>query len=176
MNKQELRQHIRTQKSQFTDEELVGLSRPIIERLLAHPAIVCAGTILMYHSLPDEVFTHEAINRLVSDGKHVLLPRVIDGENIELRIYKTPDDLRRGAFGIMEPSGTLFRDYAAIDVAVIPGMSFDSSCNRLGRGKGYYDRFLAQTPDVFKVGVCFDFQKLPIIPASEHDIRMDVVI
>lgn len=176
MEKKELRKYIREQKRQFTDNELEELSLPVISRLLSHPAIVSAQTILMYYSLPDEVDTHDTIKKLAESGKRILLPRVTDSENMEIRVYENPEDLQKGSFGIMEPTGSLFTDYNEIDVAVIPGIGFDYANNRLGRGKGYYDRFLSKVPSTYKIGICFGFQMLPSIPASEHDIKVDEVI
>lgn len=164
------------QKRRFSGKELEELSLPVIRRLLSDAKIRAAKTVLMYYSLPDEVFTHNVIDRLVNEGKTVLLPHVTDGENMELREYESRSDLAAGCYGILEPSGRVFDDYGRIDVAVVPGMSFDADCNRLGRGKGYYDRFLAKIPDLFKIGVCFDFQKLDHIPADGNDVRMDKII
>ena len=76
----------------------------------------------------------------------------------------------------MEPVGKPFTAFKEIDVAVVPGMSFDMRGNRLGRGKGYYDRFLPKIPQAYKIGVCFPFQKLPGIPADENDMKVDEVI
>lgn len=96
---------------------------------------------------------------------------------METRLYETEKDLVEGAFNIMEPQGPLFTDYGKIDVVVVPGMAFDKKGNRLGRGKGYYDRFLSQLPPyIYKIGVCFDFQKFDNIPAEETDVRMDCVV
>lgn len=113
---------------------------------------------------------------MAEEGKNVLLPRVISSEEMEIRRYKSDKDLAEGSYGIMEPTGELFTEYEKIDVAIIPGMSFDSYNNRLGRGKGYYDRFLAKVPHMYKIGVCFDFQKLETIPAYDNDIKMNLVI
>lgn len=176
MDKKELRKYIRERKRQFSGEALDELSLSVMSRLLAHEAVIGARTILMYYSLPDEVNTHEAVCQLAASGKRVLLPRVVDNENMEIRVFESPDDLCKGSFNIMEPAGSLFVDYDEIDVAVIPGMSFDSSNNRLGRGKGYYDRFLSKIPNACKIGVCFGFQKLDSIPADEHDVKVDIVI
>lgn len=176
IDKRSLRKQIRELKQQFTGAQLIEKSCPIMSRLLAHPAVAKAETILMYYSLPDEVCTHEAVCRLCESGKTVLLPRVIDGENMEIRIYSKPADLAPGHYDIMEPTGTLFTDYAAIDVAVIPGMAFDTEGHRLGRGKGYYDRFLPKATHAYKIGVCFDFQKQDSIPTDAYDITMDCVI
>lgn len=176
MDKKELRKQIRNRKRQFTADELNELSVPVMNRLLGMPEVINAKTILLYYSLPDEVNTHQTIELLARQGKTVLLPKVIDGENMEIRIYESPEDLTEGSYGIMEPNGKLFTDYGKIDTAVIPGMSFDADNNRLGRGKGYYDRFLKNIPQAYKIGVCFDFQKEQNIPHDEYDIKMDTVI
>lgn len=176
MDKKELRKQIRNRKRQFTADELNELSVPVMNRLLGMPEVINAKTILLYYSLPDEVNTHQTVELLARQGKTVLLPKVIDGENMEIRIYESSEDLTEGSYGIMEPNGKLFTDYDKIDTAVIPGMSFDADYNRLGRGKGYYDRFLKNIPQAYKIGVCFDFQKEQNIPHDEYDIKMDTVI
>ena len=76
----------------------------------------------------------------------------------------------------MEPCGKVFTDYDSIDVAIVPGMAFDQQGHRLGRGKGYYDRFLQSLPSVKKIGVCFDFQKVESVPAEAHDVVVDIVV
>lgn len=176
MDKKELRNFIRLQKKQFSNEQLTEMSVPIIERLATHPRVVVADTLFIYYSLNDEVNTHQFINTLVKRGKTVLLPAVINDTEIELREYHGAKDLLEGFFNIMEPIGKPFNNYSAIDVAVVPGMAFDSRGNRLGRGKGYYDRFLSKIPDTYKIGLCFGFQKLPGIPTEGNDVRMDEVI
>ena len=176
MTKNEVRQHIRMLKGMYSAEQLKEQSDAVIARLQANPAFVAAETIMMYYSLDDEVCTHKLIDELVAQGKTVLLPVVTSAEEIELRRYHNASDLQGGFFNIMEPVGEPFTDYDHIDVAVVPGMSFDTRCNRLGRGKGYYDRFLSRHPHIYKIGICFDFQKMPGIPTEENDIKMDVII
>ena len=175
-NKKEIRAYIRALKKQYTNEELVELSRPVTDKLLKHKKVKEAQTILMYYSLADEVYTHDTITKLVNMNKTVLLPRVIDDENMIICNYKSDKDLSEGAFHIMEPIGEEFTDYNKIELCIVPGMSFDSNNNRLGRGKGYYDRFLAKVPNSYKIGVCFDFQKLKEIPSGKYDINVDEVI
>lgn len=176
MNKKELRQFIRMQKRMYTQEQLDDQSKVIIGKLLVHPKVKQAKTVMMYYSLNDEVNTHEAIDRLVAQGKRVVLPAVTGDTTMELRCYEGPKDLMGGFFNIMEPVGKTFTDFDAIDVAIIPGMGFDTRGHRLGRGKGYYDRFLARVPALYKIGICFPFQKMPGIPADDNDIMMDEVI
>lgn len=171
-----LRNKIREKKRQFTQIQLDELSRMIIQRLLHSDRVKNAQTIILYYSLHDEVNTHHLIDLLSETGKKILLPYVKDDTEMELREYGGPDDLRKGCYGIMEPTGNTFTNLETIDVAVIPGMSFDSNGNRLGRGKGYYDRFLKKIPDVYKIGICFDFQKVDNIPTGLYDVKMDEII
>lgn len=193
MDKQELRKEIRNRKRQFTQDQLGELSLSAISKLRKHPKVMSAHTLLLYYSLPDEVNTHEWIDELVAEGKRVLLPVVVNDKDMVIREYTGKHDLAEGSFHIMEPIGKLFPEekYPEIEVAIIPGMSFDDDGHRLGRGKGYYDRFLAKLrgmeadksgrkvdksgTEVYKIGICFGFQKLKEIPFESHDILMDEV-
>lgn len=176
MNKTELRKEIRNNKRQFTAQQLHELSFAVIQRLLNHPRLREARTIMLYYSLPDEVDTHTIVDSLLLCGKTILLPRVTGEDTMELRHYTGPRDLSKGAYGIMEPTGDVFTNYPAIDLAIVPGMAFDHFGNRMGRGKGYYDHFLPLLTNAYKIGVCFPFQLVGNIPVDEHDVRMDEVI
>ena len=178
MNKKELRKIIKDRKRQYSSSQLEELSLSVLSRLADQESFRKAKIILMYYSLPDEVNTHTFIDEMTTLGKTVLLPVVKDSENMEIREYSGRKDLTEGSFHIMEPTGKLFppERYEEIEVGVIPGMSFDEKGNRLGRGKGYYDRFLKKVPTLFKIGICFDFQKSDTIPIEETDIRMDCII
>ncbi len=172
--KQAIRQQIRLRKQQScpTDESVA-----IIARLKQEKHIIQAHTLLLYSALPDEVQTQDLLDELVNQGKTVLLPRVLNSSDMELRRYTGKQDLEPGAYGILEPIGELFTDYNKIDVAIIPGMAFDTQGQRLGRGRGYYDRFLAKLASpVYKIGVCFPWQIVDAIPVEDNDIPMDMVI
>lgn len=129
---------------------------------------------LLYHSLPDEVDTHDFIRRWAG-RKRILLP-VVCGDDLELRPYTGDGHLAEGAFHIEEPAGEAFADYAQIDLAVIPGVAFDRLGNRLGRGKGYYDRLLPRLKDAYKIGLCFPCQRVDRLPAEAHDVPMDEIV
>ena len=176
MTKEELRRLVRSQKRMYSAPQLQAMSAEAVARLMALPQMAAAKTVMLYYSLPDEVSTRELADRLVERGKVVVLPVVTGPAEMELRRYRSADDLSMGAFGIMEPTGEPFTSLAEIDLAVVPGMAFDTRGNRLGRGKGYYDRFLSQLPQATKVGLCFPFQKFPGVPTDENDVRMDLVI
>ena len=133
------------------------------------------SVVALFSPLPDEVDTHAFIDRWCSQ-KEIILPTVV-GDDLELHRYTGPDCLTLGSYGILEPSGELFTDFDRITLAVIPGMAFDQQGNRLGRGKGYYDRLLPCLPRAYKLGLCFPFQLLTEeIPHESHDCRMDEVM
>ncbi len=188
-----LREQMRQQKRQHADQ-LPRFSAEIVERLVSHlhlqpstldpqpstlnplSSTLHPHIVLAYWPLPDEVDIRPLIRQLVEAGTTVLLPRVTGEETMELRRYTSAADLQEGAFHIMEPVGEVFADYRQIDLALIPGMAFDAAGRRLGRGRGYYDRFLSLCPYIYKIGVCFPFQRVPLVPAADHDIVMDEVL
>lgn len=176
MTKKELRQLIRMLKQQHSTSE----SAVIIERLKQNEHFAAAHTLFLYSALADEVQIQTLLDELIEKGKRVLLPRVTSDIDMELRLYTGPQSLRQGAFGILEPVGEIFKDYEQIDVAVIPGMAFDAKGHRLGRGKGYYDHFLAHlsplVSHLYKIGICFPWQMVDEVPADEHDVSMDCIV
>ncbi len=173
--KSELRQQIRARKSEFSNQQLAALSSEIIHSILHDEDVSNAQTIMAYFSLPDEVCTHSLIPLLHAQGKTVLLP-VVEGQDIVLKEYESEQTLAIGKYNIYEPQGTTFTDYQKIEVALIPGMAFDANGNRLGRGKGYYDRFLPKLKNAKRIGVCFDFQMVEQVPTNEFDEKMEKVI
>ncbi|MDD6890518.1 MAG: 5-formyltetrahydrofolate cyclo-ligase [Bacteroidales bacterium] len=171
--KSELRAAVRQLKQQHTPAQLAGWSSRLLERLEDHPAFRQARTVLAYYALPDEVQTQAWIERW-KEQKEWLLP-VVKGDDLELRRYTGRQDLRPGAYGIEEPVGQPFTDYDRIDLVLVPGVSFDAAGNRLGRGKGYYDRLLPRLPRARRIGICFGFQLSGHIPTEPFDLPMHEV-
>ena len=179
-SKSELRQEIKRRKAACPAKERAALSHAVIRRLTQTPQWHHAHTVLLYHSLPDEVNTHDLIRQACAEGKRVLLPAVVD-DDLELRELPQPSSLippslHEGAFHILEPEGEAFTDYATIDLAVIPGIAFTTDGRRLGRGRGYYDRLLPHFAHVYKLGLCWPFQLVDFLPTEPHDILLDAVI
>ena len=177
MTKDSLRRYVRAQKRQYTAEQLAAMSEGICSRVLASAEWQEAGTLLLYYPLADEVDVRPLIEDAFENGKRVLLP-VCKGDELELHLYEGAASMVEGAFGIMEPTGPLFapEDYPDIQLALVPGMAFDSKGHRLGRGKGYYDRLLPKLTATRLQGICFPFQLLDEVPAEAHDINVQVVI
>lgn len=177
MDKNALRAEIRRLKSQHHHEELRHKSQKICDWILDDGVFWASHYILLYSPLPDEADIAPLITAAHNAGKTVLLP-VVCGENLILKRFTDFKLMTTGAFNISEPTGEVFptERYHQIDLAIIPGMAFDHSRHRLGRGKGFYDRLLPLLPNAYKMGVCFDFQLLEHIPSQEWDIEMDEVI
>lgn len=145
----------------------------MLEKLEQHPKFEAARIVLLYYSLPDEVQTHDFVEKWHRQ-KTILLP-VVKGDVLELRVYTGKQSLTTGeAYHIEEPTGEAFTTYGQIDLAVIPGVSFDSEGNRLGRGKGYYDRLLPLLHS-YNIGICYEFQISEHIPTEPFDRTMDEV-
>ena len=178
MDKKELRRYIREQKRHFTSQQLGEMSLCIMSSVLTHPRVQEADTILMYHSLPDEVDTHSALDQLLAMGKKVLLPKVVSDTEMTIHEYTGQNSLKPSEpYGILEPTTSeLSTINCQLSIAIVPGMAFDKQGHRLGRGKGYYDRFLSRIPNIYKIGVCFPFQMLESIPSESTDVVMDEVI
>jgi len=176
-----LRQQMREAKKQH-QEKLAQMSEEIVEKLQrilsSHLSPLTShhfNTIMAYWPLPDEVDIRPLIQWLVGQGRTVVLPKVTGDETMELRRYTSQDDLAEGAFHILEPVGEPFTDYDQIDVVLVPGMAFDAAGHRLGRGKGYYDRFLSSHFSPLIIGVCFPFQRVAEVPTEDYDVCMNEV-
>lgn len=188
MDKKELRIYIRSEKKRYSEEKLEEMSHRICRALSEHPRILSAEVVLLYWALPDEVRTEELVASLASSGKTVLLPKVVSDSEMTIHRFTSVADLAAGAYGILEPSGEKVSMEALRQMAekgsdgtggmvgVIPGMAFDRDGHRLGRGKGYYDRFLSALPGMYRIGVCFPFQLQPEVPAEPWDVKMDEVV
>lgn len=171
--KKQLRKQIALEKSRHDITELTTKSAALLEKLEQHPKFVSSRTVLLYYSLGDEVQTHDFVEKWHKQ-KRILLP-VVTGDILELRIYTGKESLRTGeAYHIEEPTGEAFTAYEQIDLAVIPGVSFDAKGNRLGRGKGYYDRLLPLLRS-YNIGICYHFQVSEKIPTEPFDLPMDEV-
>ena len=170
--KKQLRKDIREEKKRHLPDELMAYSSALLEQIEKHPHFIASHTVLMYHSLSDEVQTHAFVEKWYK-VKKVLLP-MVRGDILVLRHYTGKDCLEIGAFNIEEPSGEDFKNYHEIELGIIPGVSFDHYGNRLGRGKGYYDKLLPLLSS-YNIGICYHFQAREHIPSEPFDQKMDEV-
>lgn len=172
MDKKELRARIKMLKKQHTVEQLQRQSDIILDKLERHPDFLRADIVMLYNALPDEVQTQSFLERW-RFKKRIVLPTVVGDDIIPVE-YAKDTDFAVGDFNILEPQNEPYS--GTFDLIVVPGVAFDREGNRIGRGKGYYDRFLSQHLAVKRIGICFDFQLVEEVPAENFDIRMDEVI
>jgi len=193
MTKDELRRAMRQRNRSLPVEQKRRAAERIFAQVEALPVFGRARCVACFCALPDEPPT-EVVLRRWSVDRRVVVPRV-EGDAMQFYDYR-PDALTCGAFGIAEPvvgeganvSGGLEMDDAAdasycalcppeaIDLLVVPGVAFTREGARLGRGKGYYDRYLSQPAlHACCVGVCFAHQLVVDLPVEPHDRSMEVV-
>lgn len=172
--KQPLRDEIRSRLKAMSPQLRANLSGELCVRIRRMPEYISSTHVLLYSFIQAE----PDLLPLLSDmerGKQFYFPKV-EGEALTVHRYNTAADLRKGAFGIMEPYNVPIPSLEVINLVLVPALGFDETMNRLGRGKGYYDRLLISMPDCLKVGVCFDQQMIAKIPCESFDVRMNAVV
>ena len=172
MTKEDIRRRIKAQKALLEESDRRRAAQYAFELLEKTAAFMMAENVLMYHSLPDEISTLSFLDKW-SNRKNFFLPRV-NGVNLEILPY-SKSKLRLGAFHIEEPDGDDVVDMEHIDMVLVPAIAYDRSGNRVGRGKGYYDRLLKDTK-ASRVGIAYDFQLVDDIEVEPHDVGVDIVV
>ncbi|MCI9054313.1 MAG: 5-formyltetrahydrofolate cyclo-ligase [Muribaculaceae bacterium] len=172
MNKDSIRLRVKARKSLLDENERASAARRVFDLVENTAAFMLAEHILMYHSLPDELSTREFIDRW-SARKRFYLPRV-NGVNLDILPYDR-SRLHLGAFNIEEPTGEETADINDIELIIVPGVAYDRRGNRIGRGKGYYDRLLRDTRAV-TIGVAYSCQLCDDIEPDEFDVPVNYVI
>lgn len=172
ITKTDIRKKIRDLKVLMTEVDRLRAADSVFDRLEQTAAFMLAENILMYHSLPDELETVRFLRKW-NGKKRFFLPRVA-GVNLELLPYDE-SNLSEGYSHIQEPTGSDLFPVDEIEMIVVPGIAFDRKGRRLGRGKGFYDRLLAETKAT-KIGIGYEFQLVDEVPAESHDVSMDIVI
>ena len=154
------------------EAEKLAAAEEVFARLESTAAFLLAERIMMYHSLPDELSTHAFLKKW-KGRKKFYLPRV-NGVDLEVLPFEE-SRLELGSFHIEEPTGHDITDPQDIELVVVPAVAFDRKGRRLGRGKGFYDRFL-QSTKATKVGVGYEFQLMEELPSEPHDVGMDIIV
>ena len=173
-DKRTLRKDIRAEIAKLSTEEKSALSEQIFSKLAACYKVCDASVVALFVSLPDEPQTVAFIEQLSSQNKRVLVPR-IEGE--EMEFYDIADGVKVGAFEIMEPVAATPIEPSEIDVMIVPGVAFTTDGYRLGRGKGFYDRYLSRNGfRAYTIGVCYHCQLVKELPAESHDKRVELVV
>lgn len=179
--KKDLRERIQRLVAAMPQAERMERSARAQARLIETPEFKQARTVMVYHSDPSEVSTHELVLACLGEGKRVSLPRTPRGtRTMQVReILDVSRDLERSRFGTFkEPLGNLPTIAPEqLDLVVVPGRVFDLHGNRLGRGAGYYDRFFARKEvHAIAASLAFDCQLVAEVPHEAHDRPMHIIV
>jgi 5-formyltetrahydrofolate cyclo-ligase len=176
--KRQLRRTIAEWRQAVTPAVARAAARAVADHLLADPRVCAAPRVALYAALPDELPTRPLFEDLGALGKVRLLPR-IRNEEIEFVAVESWAELRPGFFGVFEPpDGHLLVEPDAGDVAVVPGVAFDERGQRLGRGRGYYDRAFSGARGALPrlIGAGYEVQIVPAVPHDSRDRSMDAIV
>lgn len=173
-DKEALREEIAERIQAMPEDERAREAEAIRRRLEDLPAFRVADAVLVYVSLADEVPTRELIQDLLSQGREVCVPRSV-GETIDAVPIDALEELVPGPDGVPAPPEHRPFDPRMLDLAVVPGRAFDHDRNRLGRGGGRFDRFLADFHPL-SVGLAFECQIVDRVPVEDHDEPVDLVV
>ncbi|MBQ9360368.1 MAG: 5-formyltetrahydrofolate cyclo-ligase [Lachnospiraceae bacterium] len=179
--KENIRKEVLARRRGLSEVYRKQASEAIMNRLCEETVWQKAVTVFLYYGYKDEVQTERLILQALSEGKKVYLPRVISDEEMAFLRIQSLDDLESGAFGIKEPpyrgddrKNTSETDRP--DIIVVPCVAVSRDGNRIGHGKGYYDRYLSLIGDVPFLCLAFDCQLVGAFEAESMDIRMDTII
>jgi len=177
--KRDLREQIKARLGGISPADLYRMSIQACENLVACESFRLARTIMMYAPLPLEVDVSHLALRCYQDNRTVCLPK-IDWDHH--RMWPVPvnsfDDhfLVADRHGLRCPERGCPMPVELVDLVVVPGMAFDTDGRRLGRGGGFYDRFLGQAGFIGRcIGLCFDCQIVESVPSAGHDVAMNHV-
>jgi 5-formyltetrahydrofolate cyclo-ligase len=176
-----LRKQVLEKVAELTLPEKVVASERVTEALLLLESVERSASIMIYAARTDEVDTFELVDTFLKQRKSVWLPWCSEDSTIITPVRITSrEDLARGAFGILappEPVDKAIPGHFNPEIVIVPGVAFDTKGNRLGRGFGYYDRFLSTLPpNVETIGLAFECQMVSVIPVSETDVPLQRVL
>lgn len=171
-DKKSIRAEVRRRIKAMSDAAKLEASERIFETLERSTAFASAHCVALFAAMWDEVPTAEVLERWRTMGKRVVVPRV---EGDVMRYYDySPERMQEGAFGILEPVGDDEVAVADIDLMIVPARAFTQSGERLGRGGGFYDKYMSLSGfRAVKFGICFECQIFDELPTDPHDIAVD---
>lgn len=170
--KTELREKMLSIRLSLSSSFMKDASSSLVQQLKHHPSYQKATHIGIYHPIKNEPSLLTLLDDLT---KHFYLPKVVNDSMIYVP-YDHKTTLETSSLSIKEPDS--FNDHShRLDLVIIPALAIDKQGNRLGFGKGFFDRFLNLYPTLFVIAVIYPFQLVDIIPVEKHDKQVhDVLI
>jgi len=158
----------------MTPDQVKEASRQIVARIAEMQHFKDAKTVMIYYPVHNEVDLRSLVQQYANE-KTFLFPAIAHHTHkMEARVFEPHTPFLKGRYGIPEPNTLPYQ--GSIDMVIAPGVSFDVRHWRMGRGGGFYDRFLRRYANAFRVGVCYDFQLHKKVPHWLNDKRMNRVV
>lgn len=174
--KESVRSFILDLRINSSPEDLRLKSGAIFEALAALDRYRNAVRVALYFPVRNEVDTSEIFADIVAAGREAYFP-VVQGGSLVFRRVRDLSELSPGAYGIPEPPASAEAiDTGSLDLVLLPGIAFDVSGNRIGYGKGYYDRAAARVPREKRIALAYGFQVLKSVPRGMHDLGCGMII
>ena len=174
--KADLRIAIRQRRAALTPAEVTVRSRQAIAHLRTCAPVKSARQLACFMALPHEVQTQDFVAACVAEGRQVCVPcQAGPGQGYVWTWITTATLWRQGTMGIAEPVNIQPVDSAGLEVVIVPAVAVDAAGNRLGHGGGHYDRLLAHYTGP-RVGLIFEYQRVPQIPAMPHDVPLTGIV
>jgi 5-formyltetrahydrofolate cyclo-ligase len=175
--KRTLRRAMLERQRALSETARASLATLLTKRLLQFSACQKAQEILAYLSLPGEADLDDFIRRALAEGKEIYAPVCLPDFQMEAGRLSDMEHFVKGPYGLRDlPPGYETARPENLDLVLVPAVAVDYSGHRLGRGAGYYDRFLSRVSQEKRVAVVWDFQVTETLPVEEHDKTMGAVI
>lgn len=174
VTKKDIRKRVLELRNSIDKEEWKAKSKLIETQVINHPFFLSADAIYCYIDYRNEVGTQGIIQRAWELQKKVAVPKV-EGDIMNFYYISSFDDLQEGYRGIREPE-THFPSNDENALVIMPGSAFDRKRNRIGYGKGFYDKFMDSHRDYKTIAIAFECQLIDEIQADEHDYRPDILL
>ncbi len=177
MNKKQMRALMRTRVSEIPENERLSEDAAIYENAISLPEWKSAKNIFVYVGVGDEVSTDALTEKLISVGKRVCVPLCRGKGEMDAVYIPSLDSLKPGRYGIPEPQECGEKALPEeMDIIIVPGVAFGIDGTRLGRGAGYYDRFLSRAENAKKIALCREAALCETVPTEPHDKKVDIIV
>ena len=168
---EKIRNEIKNLRKSLDIKTAQTLSNIIQEKVLSLTEVINADTFMVYKSLKTEVYTDRIIKELLSQNKIVAYPITVGNDMVAG--VPCGNDYKKSSLGVLEPS-----KYTVLEspsVVIVPIVACDRNLNRIGFGKGYYDRYL-KDKSAIKIGICYNFQVVDKIIPNKTDVPLDIIV
>lgn len=174
--KDSIREQMRNFRMALSENDVNKASKACVNRILSLAEYQEAKTIFLYAAIHNEVDVTSMLACAIEGGKQVAFPVSSDDGELDFYVVFAHEDLQKGKFGILEPPKDILVTPDEDTVVLVPAVAFDKRKNRIGQGKGYYDRYFERYPDAVRIGVAYDFQVVDAFEAKPHDKQVDFIV